>query len=134
MGMYKHGPQDLSIQIPGCDWKGIVLHELMHAIGFWHEQVRFDRDDYVIIHWENIMFGYENNFDIVALEDSLEFGVPYDFASVMHYELDAFSNNGENTIEPYGEWAGTDPGHVWEKNFFAQSDIDELNALYCSKK
>ncbi|CAG0895809.1 unnamed protein product [Darwinula stevensoni] len=134
VGMYKFGPQDLSIQIPGCNYKGTILHELMHAVGFFHEHTRFDRDDYVIIHWENIVPGYEYAFDIVTLAESQEFGVPYDFGSIMHYELDGFTNNGENTIEPYGEWAGTDPGNVWEQNFFSQSDIDELNALYCSKK
>ncbi|CAG0895810.1 unnamed protein product [Darwinula stevensoni] len=134
VGMYKFGSQDLSIQIPGCDYKGLLLHELMHAAGFWHEHTRFDRDDYVVILWDNILPGQEHNFETKTLAESQEFGVPYDFESIMHYELDAFSSNGENTLEPYGEWAGTDPGHVWEQNFFARSDIEELNALYCSKK
>lgn len=48
------GPQPVSLDVDGCVYTDIVQHELMHAAGFHHEQSRYDRDDYVTIHWDNI--------------------------------------------------------------------------------
>ena len=46
----------------GCLHVGIVLHEFMHAIGFWHEQSRADREKYIEIIWTNIQQGMKYNF------------------------------------------------------------------------
>ena len=49
----RSGKQQISIG-SGCEHKGHVLHELMHTVGFMHEQSRKDRDRYVEVSWENI--------------------------------------------------------------------------------
>ncbi|PSN36353.1 hypothetical protein C0J52_19733 [Blattella germanica] len=75
------GGQHVSLG-PGCVYKGIVEHELMHACGFWHEQSRGDRDDYVRIVWQNILPGQEHNFQKFGWRISQSLGVSYDTGKV----------------------------------------------------
>lgn len=60
----------------------IMVHEFMHALGFWHEQQRSDRDQFVQVNLAAVQPGYADQFTPVA--SATPFGA-YDFDSVMHY-------------------------------------------------
>jgi len=106
-----------------------AVHEIGHVVGFWHEQSRPDRDDYINIHYDNILPWLRRNFDKQTQIDSL--GITYDFNSIMHYDEFAFSSNGERTMSskepliPLGRSTGLSP-----------LDIQQVQLLYedlCSK-
>ena len=59
--------------------KGMILHELMHTLGFLHEQSRADRDQYI----ELAACAFQNgNYNIAPGAPMVG---PYDFDSVTHY-------------------------------------------------
>ncbi len=74
-----------------CDKFGIVVHELGHAVGFWHEHTRPDREEHVDILRENIMTGQEYNFNKLTPDEVNSLGETYDFDSIMHYAKNTFS-------------------------------------------
>lgn len=76
-----------TVNIYNWNYTYIMCHELMHALGQWHEQSRPDRASYVNVNFANIQSGYSNNFNIV---NTTVIG-PYDFESVMHYDACGFS-------------------------------------------
>jgi len=82
----------------GCHTQRTIQHEFIHALGFYHEQSRPDRDQYVKINWRNIQD--ENIGQFIRQKTSLTFDVPYDGRSVMHYQSTAFNKaRGLNSIE-----------------------------------
>jgi hypothetical protein len=89
------GPQD--IDVTGCAG-GNVAHELMHAAGFYHEQSRGDRDQYISIIWDEISPEMRSNFDKRDARGQ-DIG-PYDYGSIMHYPSQAGSKSGNPTIVP----------------------------------
>ncbi|XP_026488942.1 zinc metalloproteinase nas-7-like [Vanessa tameamea] len=124
------GRQEVNLQAPGClSKKGTVLHELLHAVGFMHEQSRPERDNFVKIHYNNIKTGAENNFKKADPKRSNDYGISYDYNSVMHYSEHAFSKNSQKTIEP--KVSGVTLG---QREGLSRGDVKKINNMYNCKK
>ncbi|XP_058878090.1 meprin A subunit beta-like [Acipenser ruthenus] len=129
VGNRRVGKQSLSIG-NGCDRIATIEHEFLHALGFWHEQSRADRDDYVTIMWDRISEGKEHNFNKYSDKVSSSLNVPYDYNSMMHYSKTAFKNGTESTIVTrIPEFIDV----IGQRMEFSDSDLLKVNRLYnCS--
>jgi len=92
------GRQDITLDAD-CS-KGNMIHEIGHSFGFFHEQARADRDQWVTVYLDNLEDpAYLDNFTIVRTPTAERVG-QYDYGSIMHYSDDAFAKPGTRTIIP----------------------------------
>jgi hypothetical protein len=119
----------MTLQQNGCFYSHIIQHELLHVAGFYHEQSRPDRDDYLQINLQNVEAGQEHNFNKYVWGSTvLNQGSPYDYASIMHYGQDFFTMNGKPTMVP--RQAGAVIGEARE---VSPIDIAEVRNFYGCK-
>jgi len=127
------GPQTIGM----LDWSEhyIIVHEIMHAVGFWHEQQRSDSGEYVTIIPSHMTKGALLQF--VPAEGSLVKG-PYDFGSLMHYHACAFSScsgcssNDPDcvTISVNAPWHAAWQGKIGQRRRLSDGDVQSLRFLY----
>ncbi|XP_054476469.1 high choriolytic enzyme 1-like [Anoplopoma fimbria] len=115
--------QTVSLNRKGCLHQGTIQHEMLHALGFRHEQSRSDRDQHIRILWENIESGKKSNF---KKRDTLNLNTPYDYNSVMQYRRDAFSRNNKPTMVPIPN-PNVEFGTATK---MSKNDIIRVNKLY----
>jgi hypothetical protein len=82
---YQGGLQ--TIRIWPTHGQGVVEHEVLHALGMWHEQQRLDRNNFININWFCMPMSRWHNFENAGLPIG-----SYDFKSIMHYSSFSFSN------------------------------------------
>uniref|UniRef100_A0A8B9YP78 Meprin A subunit n=1 Tax=Bos mutus grunniens TaxID=30521 RepID=A0A8B9YP78_BOSMU len=123
----QHVGQNLSIG-QGCDYKAIVEHEILHALGFYHEQSRTDRDDYVNIWWDEILPGYQHNFNTYDDNFITDLNTPYDYESLMHYRPLSFNKN--DSIPTITAKIPEFNSIIGQRMDFSAIDLERLNRMY----
>ncbi|GIY23814.1 astacin-like metalloprotease toxin 1 [Caerostris darwini] len=124
------GAQPLSLG-KGCNHLGTMLHELGHAVGFYHEHSRSDRDDWITIHWENIKEGTESQFFKLKPERN-QLLTPFDYNSIMLYGSYTFSREKGKFITMVAK-DGRLLDSTRQKTNLAKNDAVRIKKLYKCK-
>jgi hypothetical protein len=125
------GQRELTLQVPNspydshCMNEGIIIHELLHTLGFKHEHQRPDRDLHVTIDYANVEDEYAFAFDKQPSAAVDTQGTPYDYNSIMHYGETYFSSNGKRTIIPKISTAT-----IGQRKNLSPIDIKEIQLFY----
>lgn len=112
-----------------------ICHEAGHLLGFQHEHVRTNRDDYITVNFNNLQSGVDGEgpgsggiSDLYVIDtNSTSFGA-YDFESVMHYGRQLFAADPNvDVIDPLPPYVA----HYYNRiGNFCISPLDRAGAAY----
>lgn len=131
---FQGGEQKLSVG-RGCRHPGLVAHQIGHAIGFWHETSRPDRDDYVRIIDKNIESNYVQYFNrqtdpLFATKSNELSALEYDFESIMHFRSTSYSRGKRKvSIKVRQNWR-KEAENLGQRDRLSRLDIKRANLLY----
>ena len=107
-------------------------HEIGHAVGFFHEQSRADRDNFITVNWSNIQPTAQAQINFLRWSDQ---GLPgadigtFDFNSVMLYP--SFTTDTDIAINTNIPILTTINGGIWGTNIFLSAgDIQTAAFIY----
>ncbi|XP_023214187.1 astacin-like metalloprotease toxin 5, partial [Centruroides sculpturatus] len=133
-GCFAHIGRNKGVQIlslaRGCWNLGSVVHELNHVVGFYHEQNRPDRDEYIKVFWENIKTSLDQTFNFLKFAPHrMRILNEFDYNSIMLYGERYFSKDGRSkTMEALKQ--GVSLINISSKPGLSKSDIFRINTLY----
>lgn len=131
------GEQAISLAQPHCMYDGIITHELMHAMGFWHEHQRPDRDEHMKI--------YQHNIDPAMMAQFAKASYPGEISKLFKWDNDGIMLYGSRSFQ---KQRSSSPEHwtmatkeggvlreVHEKYGLTQNDIQAVNEYFgcCDK-
>lgn len=120
------GQQNISLAGNGANCPvSVVLHEMGHAIGMYHEQVRSDRNNYLNVNFSAISRGSWTEYQQV--QPSFDVGL-YDFGSTMQYSRYLFVRDA--TVPAFETLpAGIT---VQQEGPYSAGDVDAIKRLYAA--
>jgi len=99
----------------------VVIHEIGHSLGLFHEHTRADRNNFVIYNQNCVQSGRENNFNISSNQIAVG---PFDFNSRMLYSSTTFSDG----CSPLTDLNGNDFFNF--SNDFSIGDIETIQFIH----
>ena len=124
---HQGGRQNINLNF-GCRNPFIIVHEMLHMLGFNHEQTRHDRNSFVQILWDNIQGDKKHNFE--TADRSYDLG-PYDYDSLMHYGAFSFCKQ-DSSGSCVGPTIRTVPAGtpIGQRSSLSSRDIAALTRIY----
>jgi len=117
------------INIVSWNSQFIIVHELLHALGFYHEQSRADRNNFVQINCNNVQGGCTGtifNVNFVIEGDATAYGY-YDFDSVMHYGQCTFTSGMNCPTDEIRTITVPAPNQAWQSKIGQRTHLSALD-------
>ncbi|XP_067945150.1 zinc metalloproteinase nas-14-like [Watersipora subatra] len=106
-----------------------VLHQMTHALGFYHMNNRLDRDKYITVFPQNAAPQNRKFFDKSPANVADSLGFPYEHKSLMHFDGFKFATGSKPTI------VSKVPGVLLgNKIALTVQDVTMINTLYAQCK
>lgn len=125
------GKQDISILNNQYSVVGITMHELLHALGIFHEMSRSDRDTYVEVLWNNIESSEKkHNFQTFTEQGYSGVNIGnFNFSSIMMYSSTSFGKTVNGVLQQTIRRRDGQPYSI-QRSYLADTDIATLRSIY----